>query len=193
LGEEKDDALNKLNKKGEEYKEKLQNATQTLQDDITAQNAALTISNQMIDSLKAEQASINDRLESANGHLSSKIDECIELQKKIGQLEEELEAVEIVSHTNSPKVEKSFQTSTGYDKVINYLHDSFDPMTESALLDNIVKTANIGRTVARKIISDLIDENILEKHRDGTVHMTKAGIQKIIDKVEAQEILEIPF
>lgn len=200
LEEEKDKALRILSKKDEEWQLKLDNALGDMNVKIAELNSDVIASNVLIsdleterNTLQKERENIQTQLTQSNQFLESKNDECEQLKVENEQLKKQHipSAVIPVKKVIKSGTKSTLQMSDSYKKVMQYLHDYFDEIPESNLLNDISNHANIGRTVTRQILNTLIDENILI-NVDGTIKMTKDGADKVVSFVDSLSE-EIPF
>ncbi len=190
LTEEKDEVLTKLRKKEEEYKIKLENDLKPLQNEIEAYKVAANISNTMIESMKTTNGQLENQLNQVKGFLSAKNDEYAELEKKVIELEKQLASVGVVNATvqvGGVQVDSSVATmipDNEFSKVVQYLHDSYDTTYEANILDTMYKEFNIPKAVARNILNDLIQQEILSKNSSNQIQITTAGGLKLVEMIK---------
>lgn len=212
LEDEKDDAIKKLREKEEEYKVKLQNDLLSLQNEVEAHKAALTISDQMINTLQAEREKftsqhdaaidtynttingLEQQLSQAKGFLASKNDECSELEKKMADMEKQLASVGIVNATvkvggvqaDSSVAAASNEPDTDFMKVVRYFYDSYNITDEESLLNELNSEKGVAKLVARDIINKLISDNVLSKDNINRILVTPEGTSKLIKTINGQ-------
>jgi polyhydroxyalkanoate synthesis regulator phasin len=190
LTEEKDEVLTKLRKKEEEYKIKLENDLNPLQNEIEAYKVAANVSNTMIESMKTTNGQLENQLNQAKGFLSAKNDEYAELEKKIIEFEKQLASVGVVNAT--VEVGGSQRNSSTaivipdneFSKVVRYLHDSYDTTYEANILDTMYKEFTIPKAVTRNILNELIQQEILSKNSSNQIQITPDGGLKLVDMVK---------
>ncbi|MBL1245156.1 MAG: hypothetical protein COA39_012420 [Sulfurimonas sp.] len=152
LREARDEALNKLRKKEEEYKTKLDNKLGPLQNDLA--NAK-----QGIKKLTSEKQDINHQLSQSNDFLSKKNDEYTELRKQIEKPQDMTAQVVDTAVEERPSKEKENDAT----KVLRFFYESnYKPKSESALLDAIVKYTKLARPKAKKIVHKLLEDDIIQ-------------------------------
>lgn len=200
LEEEKDKALSSLSKKDAEYQGKLDNELGLLNgklvglnSDIVAADVKITELETERDTLFKEKENIQAQLMQYEESLDLKDSEFKQLKAEIEKLKIQGTLAAIFPTTNEVKSNsnQTIQNSDGYKKVMQYLHDNFDSMTEAQLIDAIGKYAQIGKTVARQILNSMLDDNILVNQL-GIIKMTKDGTNKVVSYVDSMNP-DIPF
>lgn len=188
LEEEKDDALNKLTKKEDEYKEKIENELRPLQEKIGSLEMQLVSSEQQNKKLIEEKNSLDGQLNHSNKMMELKIEECEELKTKVTELEKQLASVDIINATvqvngvQAGQTTVSNQSSDDFTKVVKYLHDSYKNMMEEDLIAKLMSDdIGIASAVARKIINQFIDEKVLYRSTTGVISITSEGSSKLVE------------
>lgn len=188
LSDEKDDALIKLGKKEDEYKEKLESKLQPLQEKIGSLEMQLVSSEQQNKKINEEKNSLDGQLNHSNKMMELKIEECEELKTKITELEKQLASVDVINATvqvngvETGQTPVSNQSSDDFTKVVKYLHDSYRNMNEEDLITKLM-SADIGiaSAVARKIINKFIEEKVLSRSTTGVIGITSEGSSKLVE------------
>lgn len=191
LSDEKDDALIKLGKKEEEYKEKIENELRPLQEKIGSLEMQVMAAEQQAKKHREENNSLEGQLNHLNKMMELKIEECEELKAKVADLEKQLASVGVVNATvqvdgvSTGQTSVSNQTSDDHSKVVKYLHDSYKNMMEEDLVAKLM-SADIGvaSAVARKIINKLIEEKVLVRSHSGVISITPEGSSKLVELME---------
>lgn len=210
LEEEKDKALKNLSKKDAEWQEKLDYELGRMNEKLVGLNSDVVAADVKIHELETERDTLQEELKSlqmqlsqSNQFLGSKNDECEQLKTEIDKLKKKLPVVAPAKLTLAPivpklslgnliapEVDKDTKFANAYEKVMQYLHDDFDPMPEGDLIDKIVKSTNLGKTLVRHIIHTMRDDKILANN-GGYIVMTKEGTAKVLDFIEKLE--SFPF
>lgn len=200
LEEEKYKALESLHKKEEEYKIKLDNSiksyadrTTNLQNDLMSANTTIENLRQDLESQNNAYIKLSEDVVNWEALLSSKDIECEALQIEIDKLKKKIPPIPPklpLGDINANVVDNDIKLSVAYEKVMQYLHDEFDPMTESDLVDRIVRSTKLGKTLVRHIIHTLRDDKILTNN-GSIIVMTKEGTAKVLDYIEKSN--NIPF
>jgi hypothetical protein len=191
LEDEKDEALKKLGKKEDEYKEKLENELQPLQEKIGSLEMQLMSAEQQAKKLREDNNSLEGQLNHMNKMMELKIEECEELKAKVADLEKQLASVGVVNATvqidgvQTGQTSVSNQASDDFSKVVKYLHDSYKNMMEEDLVAKLM-SADIGvaSAVARKIINKLIEEKVLLRSHSGVISITPQGSSKLVELMD---------
>lgn len=196
LSDEKDDALIKLGKKEEEYKEKLKNAIQPLETKTASLSDRSIKAEQELQQLLKETESLNSELNQANNMLNIKNTQCDELQQKVEELTHQLSAVGIVNATavisgeqlglNTPKEDDKA-------KILRFFYESnYKVKAQDDVLDQIVDITKMVRPKATVILNNLIKEGILRADQYNNIFITDSGNQALLnlfDKSSHQEEL----
>lgn len=196
LEEEKDKALRSLSKKDEEWQLKLDNALGDMNVKIVGLNSDAVAATVKIAELEAEHgtlqnetANIQTKLIQSNQFLESKNDECEQLKVENAQLKKQIyTGPRLPLGDDNNSVNEDIKSSVAYLQVMQYLHDDFDPMPQTNLIEKIVKVTGLGKTLIRHIINVLIDDKILAKNTSGVIIMTKEGTGKILEYIEKNHI-----
>ncbi|MDY0122462.1 MAG: hypothetical protein RBR54_11020 [Sulfurimonas sp.] len=179
LREARDDALNKLRKKEEEYKLELES-------EINPITSELNTSKKSIESLTSKNESLKHELSQVKQLLSEKSEECENIKKK---KESELDGSkdELVAKSVGTKVPKETlfkPKEKDKEQILEYLYNSYETTYEATLLDEITETTGMARAKARNIIDTLIEEDILEKNSINQISITKNGGRKLVEAFE---------
>lgn len=172
LIEVRDDALNKLSRKEEEYKKKLEPITEELYS-----------SKKSIEALTSKNESLKHQLAQVNQFLSEKNDECESLKKKRGSKVNEPED-EAATRASNAKVSKEMlpkPKNQDREQILEYLYHSYETTSEINLLNAVINKTGMPRAKARKIINELVEEGILEKDSINQVSITKNGGETLVN------------
>lgn len=193
LADERDQALEKLKESQKEHAEALTNALKPLQDEIEAYKVATNVSNTMMESVKTTNTQLETQLSQANGNLSKKIDDYVELEKKVADLERQIASVGVVNATAYiGRVQANSSTTadnepdSDFMKVVRYFYDSYNITDEESLLNKLNSDKGVAKLVARDIINKLITQKVLSRDSINRIHITPEGTSQLIKTINGQ-------
>lgn len=199
MEEEKDKAYDSLRKKDEECKRKvdeksiqsntristLEGQKEQLQGDLSEVQKALQ-------EVHEELQKCKNNFTQSNKFLESKNDECEQLKKEIEQLKKQIYTGPRLPLGDDTSTQEDIKSTQAYEKIMVYLHNDFDPMPQTSLIEKIVKSTGLGKTLIRHILNNMMDDNILSKNSTSDViTMTKEGAAKILAYIDKHP--QIPF
>lgn len=183
LADERDRALDKLKEKEEEYKVKLQNDLLPLQNEIEAHKTALTISDQMINTLQAENESLKKSLDTLPA-ITAERDELKERFDKMIYLDTSNDSIGEVAFAQPSDIElpKSIiQQEDDRTKVLRYFYEgNYKTTTETTAIDQIVNFTKLARPKAKLLVDSLIADRILSKE-GSYLKITDIGNKKLVE------------
>lgn len=174
--DEKDELLKKLEKKEDEYKEKLENELLPLQNQIESLTSAHKVAEELIQKLESQNEKLQSQLDQSNKFLMSKNDEYADLEKKFADLQKQ--------QLSGAHKELPFTVVNDHAeryKILEYLHGPYDTTYEANILNTMYQEYKIPKAITRNILNELIDQNILSRNQSNQILITQDGGKKLVD------------
>ncbi len=191
LTEEKDEALNKLSKKEEEYEGKLQASIEPLTTENERLKGELAQKDENIKSLGDERDDLNKKLSQVNSSLAAKMDEYDALEKKKNNFGLELNDLAVANEPLKKIHEEKPSQSSEDDKtkVLKFFYtENYKPKQKPDALDAIVNKTKIARPKVEKIVDNLSQEGILSIGNAPyqVVSITSEGNDRLIEMFDEE-------
>lgn len=181
LADERDQALDKVKEKEEEYKVKLENNLLPLYNEIEAHKAALTISDQMINPLQAENESLKKSLDT----LPAITAERDELKQELAKTRHfGMEPTTLSTLASKTEKEAGMVVEDDRTKILRFFYESnYKTTTESNTLDAIVAKTSLRRPKAEVILNEMVQNKLLSRSEDSNkfISITAHGNQTLLE------------